>query len=133
MNRSKWPVATPAGLGGARDYLENTARSAFVYAAGLIDHATSGSRGKYATIALNMANLTTDKQAISHHYGQHPEVIDRYFEYVDVGALARLVGAEKTVTKNLPRAALKAGSLVAAGILLGAGGLGIYHRKKRTQ
>ena len=119
------------GLGSVGDYLQRTSRNAFLHAAALIGSATSGRRGKYATIALNMADLTTSKQGISSLYEQHSGVIDAYFEYVDVVKLSKKLKLDQMAASSAPKAILKAGGLVAAGILLGVAGRTLYNRKNR--
>lgn len=118
------------GLSGIGDYLERTSRNAFLHFASLINSATSGSRGKYATIALNMAGVTTSKEGISRIYEQHSDVIDDYFEYVDVIALSKKLEVDQMVARSAPKAIAKTGGLIAAGIVLGVAGLKLYNRKK---
>ena len=118
------------GLGSIGDYLERTSRNAFLRFAGLIGSATSGRRGKYATIALNMAGVTTSAEGLSSHYEQHAEIIDQYFEYVDVVALSKKLDVDKSVARQTQSAAIKGGGLLAAGILIGVAGLNLYNRKK---
>ena len=120
------------GLGSIGDYLEQTSRNAFLHFASLINNATSGRRGKYATIALNMAGVTTNKEGISRIYEQHSDVIDDYFEYVDVIALSKKLEVDQMVASSAPKAIAKTGGLLAAGIVLGAAGLKLYNRKNRT-
>ena len=118
------------GLGAIGDYLERTSRNAFLHFAGLINNATSGRRGKYATIALNMAGVTTSGKGISRHYEQHAQVIDEYFEYVDVVALSKKLDVDKAIATHAPGAILKVGGLLTVGILIGVAGLKLYNRKK---
>ena len=118
------------GLGGVRDYLEQTSRNAFLRFAGLIDQATSGRRGKYATIALNMAGVTTDQQGISNLYRQHPDVIDQYFQYVNIVALSKKMEVDQVIGQSAPVAILKSGGLLATGIIIGVAGMRLYNRKK---
>lgn len=117
------------GLAGISDYLEHTSRNAFLHFASLIGSATSGRRGKYATIALNMAGVTTSKEGISRHYGQHADVLDEYFEYVDVIALSKKLNVDKAVASQAPAAIAKAGGLLTAGVLIGVVGLKLYNQK----
>lgn len=121
-----------AGLSGLEGYLERTSRNAFLRFAGLIDHATSGRRGKYATIALNMAGVTSNQQAISDHYAAHSEVMDQYFEHVDVIALAKKMGVDDAAARGIPRAIGRAGGLLLAGAAIGVAALTLYNRKKLT-
>ena len=118
------------GLGGISDFLERTSRNAFLRFAGLINSATSGRRGKYATIALNMAGVTTSNEGISRHYEQHADVIDEYFEYVDVVALSKKLDVDTAIASHAPAAIFKVGGLLTAGILIGVAGLKLYNRKK---
>ena len=118
------------GLGNISDYLERTARNTFLHFAGLINNATSGRRGKYATIALNMAGVTTSNEGISRHYEQNAQVIDEYFEYVDVVALSKKLDVDKAIATHAPGAILKVGGLLAVGIVIGVAGLKLYNRKK---
>lgn len=118
------------GLGNISDYLERTARNTFLHFAGMINSATSGRRGKYATIALNMAGVTTSNEGISRLYEQHSDVIDEYFEYVDVVALSKKLDVDKSIATHAPAAILKVGGLLTAGILIGVAGLKLYNRKK---
>jgi len=124
--------STDDGLGSVGDYLQRTSRHAFLHFAGLIANATSGRRGKYATIALNMAGVTTSADGISRHYEQHSDVIDDYFEYVDLISLAKKLGLDRSVTRSASSTIVKTGGLLAAGILLGAGGLTLYNTKFRS-
>jgi hypothetical protein len=100
--------------------------------AGLIDQATSGRRGQYATIALNMAGVSSNQQAISDHYKAHSDVIDHYFEHVDVIALAKKLGVDDAAAKGIPRAIGRAGGLLLAGAAIGVAALTLYNRKKLT-
>jgi len=118
------------GLGSISDYLERTSRNAFLRFAGLIGSATSGRRGKYATIALNMAGVTTSSEGISRHYEQNAKVIDEYFEYVDVIALSKKLDVDKTIAIHAPAAILKVSGLLTVGVLIGVAGLKLYKRKK---
>jgi len=118
------------GLGSIGDYLEQTSRNAFLHFASLINNATSGRRGKYATIALNMAGVTTNKEGISRIYEQHSDVIDDYFEYVDVIALSKKLEVDQMVASSAPKAIAKTGGFLAAGIVLGVAGLKLYNGKK---
>lgn len=118
------------GLGNISDYLERTSRNAFLHFAGMINSATSGRRGKYATIALNMAGVTTSNEGISRLYEQHSDVIDEYFEYVDVVALSKKLEVDKAIATHAPTAILKVGGLLTVGILIGVAGLKLYNRKK---
>jgi len=118
------------GLGSVADYLQRTSLNAFLHFASLIGSATSGSRGKYATIALNMAGVTTSSSDISNFYKQNADVIDQYFEYVDVVKLSKKLDVDQMVASNAPKAILKTGGLLAAGIIIGAAGLTLYNRKK---
>jgi len=118
------------GLGSIGDYLEQTSRNAFLHFASLINNATSGRRGKYATIALNMAGVTTNKEGISRIYEQHSDVIDDYFEYVDLIALSKKLEVDQMVASSATKTIAKTGGLLAAGIVLGVAGLKLYNRKK---
>jgi len=120
------------GPGSIGDYLQRTSRNAFLHVAALIDSATSGRRGKYATIALNMANLTTSKEGISRLYEQHNDVIDEYFEYVDVVKLSKKLKVDQMVAKRAPAIILKTGGLIGAGVLIGVAVTKLYNRKNRT-
>ena len=124
-------LATDAGLAGVSDYLERTSRSAFIHFASLIHDATSGRRGKYATIALNMAGVTTSNEGISRLYEQHSDVIDDYFEYVDVIALSKKLDVDQMVARKAPQTILKTGGLFAAGLVFGAAALTLYNKKTR--
>jgi hypothetical protein len=126
------PTQSSAGLSGIESYLEQTSRNAFLRFAGLIDHATSGRRGKYATIALNMAGVTSNQQAISDHYAAHNDVIDQYFEHVDVIALAKKLDVDDAAAKGIPRAIGRTGGLLLAGAAIGVAALTLYNRKKLT-
>ena len=121
------------GLGGIRSYLESTSRNAFITFANLIDQATSGSRGRYATIALNMAGVTRDQKAISRVYEENPAIIDRYFEQVDVVALARKLDVDNTVAGKVAPELIRAGSYTAVGIIAGVAGLKLYNRKRTSK
>lgn len=118
------------GLGSISDYLERTSRNAFLHFAGMINNATSGRRGKYATIAFNMANVTSSKEGISNVYEQHSEVIDQYFEYVDVTALAKRLEVDRTIGQRAPGVILKTGGLLLAGAALGVTIFKFYNQKK---
>jgi len=118
------------GLGSISDYLERTSRNAFLHFAGMINNATSGRRGKYATIALNMANVTTSKEGISNLYEQHSDVIDKYFEYVDVIALAKRLEVDRTIGQRAPGVLLKTGGLLLAGAVISITALKFCNQKK---
>jgi hypothetical protein len=118
------------GLGAIGDYLERTSRNAFLHFAGLINNATSGRRGKYATIAFNMANVTSSKEGISNLYEQHSDVIDQYFEYVDVVALAKRLEVDKAIAQSAPGVILKTGGLLLVGAAIGVTALKFYNQKK---
>ena len=120
-------------MGGIRSYLESTSRNAFITFANLIDKATSGSRGRYATIALNMAGVTRDQKAISRVYEENPAIIDRYFEQVDVVALARKLDIDNTVAGKVAPELIRAGSYMAVGIIAGVAGLKLYNRKRTSK
>jgi hypothetical protein len=118
------------GLGSISDYLERTSRNAFLHFAAMINNASSGRRGKYATIALNMANVTSSKEGISRVYEQHPEVIDQYFEYVDLIALAKKMELDRSISRHVPIVILKTGGLLLVGVALGVIGFNFYNQKK---
>ena len=122
---------TDSSLAGMSDYLERTSRSAFLHFASLVHDATSGRRGKYATIALNMAGVTTSNEGISRLYEQHSDVIDDYFEYVDVIALSKKLDVDQIVARKAPQTLLKTGGLFAAGLVFGAAALTLYTKKTR--
>jgi len=123
--------ATDSGLAGMSDYLERTSRNAVLHVAGLIDSATSGRRGKYATIALNMAGVTTSSSGIRTFYEQNADVIDQYFEYVDVVKLSKKLGVDQMVASKAPKTILKTSGLFAAGLVFGAAALTLYTKKTR--
>lgn len=119
------------GLGSVGDYLQRTSRNAFLHFASLINSATSGRRGKYATIALNMSGVTTSSNGISKFYEQNADVLDQYFEYVDVVKLSQKLEVDQMVADRAPTIILKTGGLIATGILIGIVGFKLYNRKNR--
>jgi hypothetical protein len=126
-------VKTNSGLSGFRDYLRSTSENAITKLIGLAGHLSSGKRGKYATMALNMAGVTSDKQAFSEVYSRHPDQINAYFEYVDLNKLARLLDVERSIVETAPRRMAKAGGFLAAGAIIGVAGLTLYKRKKTSR
>lgn len=117
---------TTAGLSGVSDYLERTSRNAVLHVAGLIDSATSGRRGNYATLALTMADVTTSSSGIRSFYEQNADVINQYFEFVDLVKLSKKLGVDQMVARKVPKTLLKKGGFFAAGLVFGAAALTLY-------
>ncbi|MDZ7692051.1 MAG: hypothetical protein U5K69_13125 [Balneolaceae bacterium] len=58
------------GMGDLSSYLRQTSRNAFRKAIGLADRALAGKKGKAATTAIIMADLTTDKVGLNNVYNR---------------------------------------------------------------
>lgn len=121
------------GMGGLNSYLRQTGTNAFRKAISLADRALSGKKGKAATTAIIMADLTTDKEGLNNVYRQHAGVINRYFEFVDLQAVSDLIGLEETVAKSKSMATLKQAGFVSMGIAIGIAGLTFINRKRASQ
>jgi len=120
------------GMGDLSSYLRQTGRNAFRKAISLADRALSGKKGKAATTAIIMADLTTDQNGINSVYSQHAAIINRYFEYVDLQAVSDLIGLEETVVKSRPVAALKNAGMLSVGIAIGIAGFTFFNRKRSS-
>ena len=118
------------GMGDLKSYLAQTSSNAIKKAIRVADRALSGHKGKAATMAILMAELATDKQAFNNAYKKHSDAINEYFEYVDLKAVSALMGVEEAVAKAAPAALVKGATVLAAGILIGIGGLSLLNRKK---
>ncbi|WP_409029487.1 hypothetical protein [Gracilimonas sediminicola] len=130
--RSGYVTHTGSGLHGMDDYLQRTSQNAFKLFAGKLQEATSGRRGQLATMGLNLANLTTDKNGINKLYQDHASVIDSYFEYVDLVALSEKLGVEETVSAGISRSLIKTGSLILIGMAIGIAGQRIVTGKRTS-
>jgi len=120
------------GMGDLSSYLRQTGRNAFKKAIGLADRALSGRKGQAATTALVLADLTKDKRAFQQVFNRNADVINQYFEYVDLQAVSDLVGLEETVANSRPVAALKNAGILSVGIAIGIAGLSLYNRKRSS-
>jgi len=118
------------GMGDLSNYLRQTGRNAFKKAIGLADRALSGRKGQAATTAIVLANLTKDKRTFQQVFNRNADVINQYFEYVDLKAVSELVGLEETVAKSRPMAALKNVGMLSVGIAIGIAGLTFYNRNR---
>ena len=121
------------GMGGLNSYLRQTGKNAFRKAISLADHALSGKKGKAATTAIIMADLTNDKDGFNNVYHQHAGIINRYFEYVDLQAVSELISLEETIVKSRPMAALKHVGFLSMGIAIGIAGLTVINRKRSSK
>lgn len=130
--RSGYVTHTSTGLQGMDDYLQRTSQNAFKLFAGKLQSATSGRRGQLATMGLNLANLTTDKNGINTVYQNHASVIDSYFEYVDLVALSEKLGVEDAVSTGVSRSLIKTGSLILIGMAIGVAGQRIFTGKRTS-
>lgn len=128
--KSTFVSDTGPALNGMDDYLQRTSQNAFKLFAGKLQSATSGRRGQLATMGLNLANLTTDKNGINTVYQDHASVIDSYFEYVDLVALSDKLGVEETISKGVSRSLIKTGSLILIGMAIGMAGQRIFTGKR---
>lgn len=129
--RSEYVTHTGSALHGMDDYLQRTSQNAFKLFAGKLQSATSGRRGQLATMGLNLANLTTDKQGINNMYQKNAPVIDAYFEYVDLVALSEKLGVEETASAGVSRTLIKTGSALLAGMAIGIVGQQIFKGKTK--
>lgn len=123
-------VHTGSGLHGMDDYLQRISQNAFKLFAGKLQDATSGRRGQLATMGLNLANLTTDKNGINTVYQNNASVIDSYFEYVDLVALSEKLGVQEAVSTGVSRSLIKTGSLILIGMAIGIAGQRIVTGKQ---
>jgi hypothetical protein len=121
---------TDSALHGIEDYLQNTSQNAFKIFADKLQHATSGRRGQLATMGLNLANLTTDKQGINNVYQQNASVLDDYFEYVDLVAMSKKLGVDEEVSGSVSNSLIKYGSLLLVGITIGVAAQRMFKPKK---
>jgi hypothetical protein len=119
-----------AGLGRFSDYLQQTGRNAISRAIQYANHFTSGQRGRYATMAINLAGITNDREEFQAVFDRNPEVLNEYFEHVDVEKLARLLDVDEAIARSVPRAIKRSAVPVAVGAIIGVVGLTIYNRKK---
>ena len=117
------------GMGDLQSYLERTSKNAARKAISLVDRALSGRKGKAATMAILMADLASDKQAFNNVYKKHADVINQYFEYVDLNAVSRMMSTDEAIVKSLPLAIAKNVGILTAGILLGVAGMTLFNRK----
>lgn len=128
--RSGFVQHTDSALHGLEDYLQNTSQNAFKIFAGKLQDVTSGRRGQLATMGLNLANLTTDKQGINSVYQQHASVIDAYFEYVDLVAMSKKLGVDDVVSGSVSSSLIKNGALLLVGITIGVAAQRMLKPKK---
>lgn len=128
--RSGFVQHTDSALHGLEDYLQNTSQNAFKMFAGKLQDVTSGRRGQLATMGLNLANLTTDKQGINTVYQQNASVIDDYFEYVDLVAMSKKLGVDEVVSGSVSSSLIKNGSLLVVGITIGVAIQRMFKPKK---
>ncbi|WP_441000428.1 hypothetical protein [Fodinibius sp. SL11] len=120
------------GMGDLSSYLRQTSRNAFKKAIGLADRALSGRKGQAATTALVLADLTKDSRSFQGVFTRNADVINQYFEHVDLQAVSDMIGLEDTVAKSKPVAALKYAGVLSAGIAIGVAGLSLYNRKRSS-
>ncbi len=118
------------GMGDLNSYLRQTSRNAFKKAIGLADRALSGRKGQAATTALVLADLTKDKRSFQQVFNQNADVINRYFEHVDLQAVSDMIGIQNAVTKSKPVSIIKQTGIFSVGIALGIAGLTLYNRKR---
>ncbi|MDZ7660466.1 hypothetical protein [Fodinibius sp.] len=128
--RSGFISHTDSALHGLEDYLQNTSQNAFKVFAGKLQDVTSGRRGQLATMGLNLANLTTDKQGITTVYQQNASVIDDYFEYVDLVAMSKKLEVDEVVSDTVSSSLIKNGSLLLVGIAIGVAAQRMFKPKK---
>lgn len=125
-------VIDDGGMGDLQSYLSQTSRNAARKAIALADRALSGRKGYAATTAIIMAGLAKDKRALSRLFDDHSDVINRYFEQVDLTAVSRLVGLEDTVA-GATSSTLKSALVLSAGIALGVAGLTLFNRNTKRR
>lgn len=119
------------GMGDLQSYLERTSKNATRKAISLANRALSGRKGKAATMAILMADLASDRQAFNSAYKKHADVINEYFEYVDLSAAAKLMNTDEAIAKSLPLTIAKNLGILSAGILLGVAGMTFFNRKNK--
>ncbi|TYP93541.1 hypothetical protein LX73_1247 [Fodinibius salinus] len=118
------------GMGDLNSYLRQTGRNAFKKAIGLADRALSGRKGQAATTALVLADLTKDKRSFQQVFNRNADVINRYFEHVDLQAVSDMIGIQNAVAKSKPVSIIKQTGIFSVGIALGIAGLTLYNRKR---
>ena len=118
------------GMGDLKSYLRHTSRNAFKKAIGLADRALSGRKGQVATTALVLADLTKDKQSFQQVFNQNANVINRYFEHVDLQAVSDMVGLQDSVANSKPVSMIKHAGILSVGIAIGVAGLSLYNRNR---
>lgn len=117
------------GMGDLKSYLTQTTKNAVRKTIGFLNKALSGNKGKAATMALLMADLTTDKEAFNAVYKKHSGPINEYFEHVDLNAVSAMIGVDDAVAQAAPKAIVKGAAILTAGIIIGVAGLTLYNRK----
>ncbi|MCW9709045.1 hypothetical protein [Fodinibius salsisoli] len=120
------------GMGDLSSYLRHTSRNAFKKAIGLADRALSGRKGQAATTALVLAGLTKDRRSFQGVFNRNADVINQYFEHVDLQAVSDMIGLQETVAKSKPVAIIKHVGIFSAGIAIGVAVLSLYNRKRSS-
>lgn len=120
------------GMGDLSSYLRQTSRNAFKKAIGLADRALSGRKGQAATTALILADLTKDRRSFQQVFNRNADVINQYFEHVDLQAVSDMIGLQETVAKSKPVSIIKRAGILSAGIAIGVAGLSLYNRKRSS-
>ena len=120
------------GMGDLSSYLRQTSQNAFKKAIGLADRALSGRKGQAATTALVLADLTKDRRSFQGVFNRNADVINRYFEHVDLQAVSDMIGLQDSVAKSKPVSIIKQVSILSIGIAIGVAGLSLYHRKRSS-
>jgi len=118
------------GMGGLNSYLRQTGRNAFKKAIGLADLALSGRKGQAATMALVLADLTKDRRSFQQVFNRNADVINQYFEHVDLQAVSDMIGLQDTVAKSKPVSIIKQAGIFSVGIAIGIAGLTFYSRNR---
>lgn len=122
---------TDDGIGNVKEYLQNSAENAVTKLVQYASYLTSGNRGRYATIALNLSGISSDSKALQAVYDANPEVLNEYFEHVEIQQLARLLNLEKTVATKAPKAMAVTGAIAMIGVAVGVAGT-IYYNKRKS-
>ena len=109
-------------------FLDRTKKNTVSVFANALEYAASGRKGRYATMGLNMAGVTTDKQGIQDVYDRHPEVLNEYWEFVDARKLVNQSGIESIA---IGETIMKYGAILTTGAVVGIVGMKLIGRKRK--
>jgi len=118
------------GMGDLSSYLRQTSRNAFKKAIGLADRALSGRKGQAATTALVLADLTKDKRSFQQVFDRNADVINRYFEHINLQAVSDMIGLQDSVAKSRPVSMIKKAGVLSIGIAIGVAGITLYNKNR---